>query len=280
MNQTFYMNICANSSLICAANKPGYYSHGAAIEFFGPVVPPCANPAQSGCFDWDTMEPVCCTADCELLAPGSFVTYSFLDAGNPAGGISIAFAPMPSVALDPFDCPINPVTGLARLRQLRVDLACDDNGASNTLTDLFWSEPSTCFYLATAKSKAACGALHPPPHPAPTPEPPIPPSTVIIFVVIGACGLALAELSLCICCRLRCCHHRQERCLKHCACCRPFCIVANETQARAYRVDCEVDISTRSIAPVTKGDAAEALLRFEVDLCGNPSAAADPSAPF
>lgn len=65
--------------------------------------------------------------------------------------------PCPCSDADPFNCPINPATGLARERQLTIQLLCDQGGSTSSLTVLGTSEPTTCSYVLTAKTAAACG---------------------------------------------------------------------------------------------------------------------------
>lgn len=64
---------------------------------------------------------------------------------------------LPCSDADPFNCPINPLTGLARERQLTINLLCDPQGSTTSIKVLGASEPSTCAYVLTATTKAACG---------------------------------------------------------------------------------------------------------------------------
>lgn len=156
-NHSYSFNICGNTSTICAPNYPLYGSHGVAVQSWtdAPACP--GGPTQSGCFDWDTNTPVCCTGSCAVLGTEYF-RFDIVDPSNPlTGGVQLIHGGMPPDDADPYNCPINPATGLARERQLTIQLQCDPSGSATTLQVLGTSEPSTCSYVLTAKTKAACG---------------------------------------------------------------------------------------------------------------------------
>jgi len=154
-NNTFNFNICGNTSLVCSPGWTMYSSRGTAVQFWEPN-PPCTTPT---CTDWDTGAQMCCTGGCDVLSTQYF-QFTLLDAGNPlTGGVQFVHTGMPPDINDPFNCPVNPVNNLARERQLIIQIACDQGGAKSppTLTNIAVNEPTTCVYVVTASSYAACG---------------------------------------------------------------------------------------------------------------------------
>jgi hypothetical protein len=65
-NHTTSFNICGYTSQICANPWMMYNSIGTAVMSWGTAPTPCDN----SCTNWDTYEPTCCTAPCEVLSHG------------------------------------------------------------------------------------------------------------------------------------------------------------------------------------------------------------------
>jgi len=93
-NHTYSFNVCGNTSTICAPNYPLYDSHGVAVQTWTSA-PACSNPATSGCFDWDTNTPVCCTGACAVLGT-EFFQFQLINPSNPlTGGVQLVHVGMP-----------------------------------------------------------------------------------------------------------------------------------------------------------------------------------------
>lgn len=157
-NHTFSFNICGNTSMICSPGWPLYDSRGVAVQkWTADPYPGCPTGAPRTCTDYDFNVPTCCTGQCAVLGV-DFFQFQLLDNNNAAtGGVQMVHVGMPPDDADPYNCPLNPLTGLARERQLTIRLYCDPNGKSNDIVFQGISEPSTCSYLVEATTKAACG---------------------------------------------------------------------------------------------------------------------------
>jgi hypothetical protein len=149
-------NIGGAASALCAPQ--GYpvttSVFGAAVYFGGPA-PPCTPPGD--CTDPATGAPVCCTSACEpigALPP----TCAVSDPANPAtGGVVQQYAGIMASPADPFQCPVNPITGQPGARTLTVTLACDPQGSTSELADVSFQELAPCAYFLNASTAAACG---------------------------------------------------------------------------------------------------------------------------
>lgn len=155
LNHSYSFNICGMTSTICAPSYPMYDSHGVAVQTWTSA--PACDPQNPGCTDWNTGKPVCCTGQCAVLGT-EFFTFNLIDPSNPlTGGVSLVHVGMPPDDADPTNCPVNPATGLARERQLTMNIYCDQGGSATSLTVIGASEPSVCSYVLELKSGAACG---------------------------------------------------------------------------------------------------------------------------
>ena len=92
-NQTYSLNICGNTSSICAPNYPLYDSVGVAVKTWTDA--PYCNPGNTGCYNWDTGAQVCCTGNCAVLGT-EFFLFTLMDPANPLkGGVKMVHVGMP-----------------------------------------------------------------------------------------------------------------------------------------------------------------------------------------
>ena len=95
-NHTISFNICGNTSTICAPAYPQYDSIGVAVQTWTDP-PACTDPTTSGCFNWDTGVPVCCTGACAVLGT-EFFQFTVLNEADPmgaSGGVKLQHVGMP-----------------------------------------------------------------------------------------------------------------------------------------------------------------------------------------
>jgi hypothetical protein len=153
-NHTTVFNVCGMASQVCSPGYNLYDSVGVAIQSWGDAPVPC----QTNCKNFNTGEAIpCCTAPCAVLGT-QYLQFSILDSNNPGtGGVQFVHPGMPPDVDDPSNCPPDPNTGLARERQLTMNLYCDPSGSSTGLKIMGITETSVCRYLLEATTAAACG---------------------------------------------------------------------------------------------------------------------------
>lgn len=157
-NHITSFNICGNTSAICAPGYALYDTHGVAIQYTYDLINPVpeCNPKAPTCVDYDLNIPTCCTEECTILGTEFFQFY-LMDNTNPDGGVQLVHSGMPPATGETFTCPADPVTGLQLDRQLTVQIKCDRSVPSTNYAIDSMTEPTTCRYLISGRSAAACG---------------------------------------------------------------------------------------------------------------------------
>lgn len=153
-NQYWEFNICGTVDTRCnpyidpTSGKVLYYNTGSAIQYFE-LNPPSITPSAGA-------SPF--TANCEVASrQQDFVSFSLITPGNQNGGVQILTPPVPSGSTDEYTCPPN-ARGLSQ-RSVTMNVFCDASVdgiriiAGNGFIE---TPPSSCIYITTATSKAAC----------------------------------------------------------------------------------------------------------------------------
>ena len=157
-----YCDPLVNAACLAVVNTTyNRYPYSPAIQFVNASQTPedcVANGPR--CFDRVQGQPVCCTAPCESLGIGTPI-WSLLDSTDPSsGGVGLSFFGVVPEKADPYgpNCGINNATG-SRERDVLIELHCDrsvDPVATGLVVDYAY-EASTCHYVISARTAAACG---------------------------------------------------------------------------------------------------------------------------
>lgn len=158
------VNICGEVSWPCIPSDwKDPFSHGIAHQYIegDPRAPapnglrPGSPMCQTQVTDPATGQTVC-SSQC-IMAAHSFPDYELAVAGNPNAGITVQHAGTPPDANGPFNCPFDAVTGCNGARSVTFLFTCDSsNKNAGQVSALALNETSTCQYLFTGRTYAAC----------------------------------------------------------------------------------------------------------------------------
>jgi hypothetical protein len=98
----------------------------------------------------------CATSQCEVLSSRPGVVRA-LDRTNRTAGISITFLGSSPGDNDDFQCPTDPSTGYARVRQTVVYVSCVPGKVNSPLVVKAVYDNSDCLYRVVAEHPSACG---------------------------------------------------------------------------------------------------------------------------
>ena len=157
------VNICGEVSWPCIPSDwSDPFSHGIAHQYIqgDPRNPTTGLVPGSPMCQGQVTDPATgatvCSSQC-IMAAHSFPDYELAVPGNVNGGISVSHAGTPPDANAPFNCPFDGVTGCNGARTVKFLFTCDSsNKNAGQISGLSLNETSTCQYVFTGKTYAAC----------------------------------------------------------------------------------------------------------------------------
>ncbi len=97
-----------------------------------------------------------CASQC-VMAAHSYPDYELAVSGDVTSGVSVFHSASAPDATSPFNCPFDPTEGCSGSRRVTYNFLCDrSNKNPAAMTGLVLNETSTCNYLLTAYTYAAC----------------------------------------------------------------------------------------------------------------------------
>lgn len=147
----YSFQLCGYANTLCVPSGYNTFAnYGTAVETLASGTPsngPCI--ATNGSY-------VPCTQDCHVLANNA-PAWSLINPADGTAGITATYTPAETTSTDPYACPFDPVNFQPTPRQLTINVKCDQTVPAGTLVFDGVAEPSTCYYVASARSATACG---------------------------------------------------------------------------------------------------------------------------